>query len=61
MDWRASGLLKTNAGSQRWEQTGAAAPYLAGYVWRYNHRDLEVKDKIKCILALLENRYKLGG
>ena len=35
--------------------------YLAEYVWRYNHRELEIKDQIKCILALLENRYKSGG
>src|SRR4030043_268108 len=34
--------------------------YLAEYVWRYNHRGLEIKDQIKCILALLENKYKLG-
>jgi len=35
--------------------------YLAEYVWRYNHRGLEIKDQIKCILALLESKYKLGG
>ncbi|MBA7492361.1 hypothetical protein ES702_02911 [subsurface metagenome] len=35
--------------------------YLAQYVWRYNHSGLEIKDQIKCILALLENRYKSGG
>src|SRR4030043_804883 len=34
--------------------------YLAEYVWRYNHRSQEIKDQIKCILALLENKYKLG-
>jgi hypothetical protein len=35
--------------------------YLAEYIWSYNHRGLEIKDQIRCILALLENRYKLGG
>jgi len=35
--------------------------YLAEYVWRYNHRGLEIKDQIKCILDLLANKYKLGG
>jgi len=35
--------------------------YLAEYVWRYNRRGLQIKDQIKCILALLENSYKPGG
>jgi hypothetical protein len=35
--------------------------YLAEHVWSYNHRGLEIKDQIKCILALLENKYKLGS
>lgn len=35
--------------------------YLAEYVWRYNHRDLEIKDQVNCVLALLENRYTSGG
>ena len=35
--------------------------YLAEYVWRYNHRGMEIKDQIRCILALLENSYKSGG
>jgi transposase len=35
--------------------------YLAEYVWRYNHRELKIRDKIKCVLSLIENRYKFGG
>jgi len=35
--------------------------YLAEYVWRYNHRGLKVGDKIKSVLSLIENRYKVSG
>ena len=35
--------------------------YLAEYVWRYNHRTLEIGDQISCVLSLIQNRYKLGG
>lgn len=35
--------------------------YLAEYVWRYNHRRLEIGDKIKCVLALIQNKYKFSG
>ncbi len=35
--------------------------YLAEYVWRYNHRNMEIKDQIKLILSMLQNRYKFSG
>ena len=35
--------------------------YLAEYVWRYNHRELEIRDQIKLVLTLLENSYNFGG
>ena len=35
--------------------------YLAEYVWRYNHRGMEIKDQIKLILSMLQNRYKFSG
>jgi hypothetical protein len=35
--------------------------YLAEYVWRYNHRELEIRDQIKIVLTLLENSYNFGG
>lgn len=35
--------------------------YLAEYVWRYNHRGLKIRDKIKCVLSLIQNKYKIGG
>ncbi len=35
--------------------------YIAEYAWRYNHRSMETKDQIKCILQLLEYRYEYGG
>jgi len=35
--------------------------YLAEYVWRYNHRSMEIKDQIKLILSMLQNRYKFSG
>ncbi len=35
--------------------------YLAEYVWRYNHRDMEIKDQIKLILSLLQSKYNFGG
>jgi len=34
---------------------------LAEYVWRYNHRELDIKDQIKIVLTLLENSYTFGG
>lgn len=35
--------------------------YLAEYVWRYNHRGLKIGDQIKCVLSLIENKYKFSG
>jgi len=35
--------------------------YIAEYVWRYNHRSMDIKDQIKSILRQLENKYELGG
>ncbi|MEE8470696.1 MAG: transposase, partial [Dehalococcoidia bacterium] len=35
--------------------------YLAEYVWRYNHRDVEIKDQIKLLLSLLQNKYNFSG
>ncbi len=34
--------------------------YLAEYVWRYNHRGLKIREKIKSVLSLIENRYKFS-
>ena len=35
--------------------------YLAEYVWRYNHRDMDIRDQTKLILNQLEYKYKFGG
>lgn len=35
--------------------------YLAEYVWRYNHRDMDIRDQTKLILSQLENKYNFGG
>ena len=35
--------------------------YLAEYVWRYNHRDMEIKNQINLILSLLQNKCKSSG
>ncbi|MCJ7522555.1 MAG: IS1595 family transposase [Dehalococcoidia bacterium] len=35
--------------------------YLAEYVWRHNHRNMEIKDQIKLILSMLQNKYKFSG
>jgi len=35
--------------------------YLAEYAWRYNHRNLKIKDQINLILSQLQDKYKFGG
>ena len=35
--------------------------YLAEYVWRYNHRDMKIKDQIKLIFSLLQHKYNYSG
>ena len=35
--------------------------YLAEYVWRYNHRRLEIGDKTKCVLSLIQSKYNYSG
>jgi transposase len=35
--------------------------YLAEYVWRYNYRGLKIRDQVRCILSLIENRYEFSG
>ena len=35
--------------------------YIAEYIWRYNHRNMGIKDQIKSILHLLENKYVFSG
>jgi transposase len=55
------GYLKRRLAAKGGIRKERLALYLAEYVWRYNHRDLEIKDQVNCVLALLENRYTSGG
>ena len=34
---------------------------LAKYVWRYNHRALEIRGQTRIVLILLKDSYSFGG
>jgi len=35
--------------------------YIAEYVWRYNHRDMDIRDQTTLIVRLIKNKCKFGG
>jgi transposase len=55
------GYLKRMLTAKGGIRKGRLHLYLAEYVWRYNHRELKIRDKIKCVLSLIQNSYKFSG
>ena len=55
------GYLKRILAAKGWIRQERLPLYLAEYVWRYNHRELEIRDQIEIVLTLLEYSYNFGG